>query len=132
MTETNERHGPEPLSPDFNTDWFVKNMKSKKRNIKARTNVVAKQVKAANYMSSYIDQVDESYYEKKLKEKKETKKPENRWDICDECYSVPFPSDATMFCLKCKNNFRVWYELCNALSALDRNSKTWEECFPED
>ena len=69
---------------------------------------------------------------KKLNEKKETKKPENRWDICDECYSVPFPSDATMFCLKCKNNFRVWYELCNELSALDRNSKMWEECFPED
>ena len=46
----------------------------KKRNIKARTNVVAKQVKAANYMSSYIDQVDESYYEEKLKGKKESKK----------------------------------------------------------
>ena len=35
LTEINERHGPEPLSSDFNTDWFVKNMKSKKRNIKA-------------------------------------------------------------------------------------------------
>ena len=29
LTEINERHGPEPLSYDFNTDWFVKNMKSK-------------------------------------------------------------------------------------------------------
>ena len=35
LTEINERHGPEPLSSDFNTKWFVKNMKSKKRNIKA-------------------------------------------------------------------------------------------------
>ena len=27
------------------------------------------------------------------------------WDICSESYSVPFPSDANMFCLKCQNNF---------------------------
>ena len=79
-----------------------------------------------------VKQMREERAKKKVKEEKETKKPENRWDICDECYSVPFPSDATMLCLKCKNNFRVWYELCNELSALDRNSKMWEECFPED
>ena len=55
------------------------------------------------------------------------------WDICSECYSVPFPSGANMFCLKCQNNFKVWYEFCNKFSALERNNyKIWEECFPED
>ena len=56
----------------------------------------------------------------------------NRWNICDDCYSVPFASEATMFCLTCKNDFRAWYEFCNEFSALERNSKIWEECFPED
>ena len=56
-----------------------------------------------------------------------------RWDICSECYGVPFPSDANMFCLQCQNNFKVWYEFCNKFSALERNNyKVWENCFPDD
>ena len=55
-----------------------------------------------------------------------------RWDICIECYGVPFPSDANIFCLKCKNNYKAWEEFCNMFSALERNNyKVWEECFPD-
>ena len=70
---------------------------------------------------------------RQMREEREKEKlKENRWNICDYCYSVPFASDETMFCPKCKNDFRVWYEFCNEFSALERNSKIWEECFPED
>ena len=49
-----------------------------------------------------------------------------RWDICSECYGVPFPSDVDMFCL-------LWYEFCNKFSALERNNyKVWENCFPDE
>ena len=37
--------------------------------------------------------------EKQMREEREKEKlKENRWNICDYCYSVPFASDATMFC----------------------------------
>ena len=58
--------------------------------------------------------------EKRMREEGEKEKlKENRWNICDYCYSVPFASDATMFCPKCKNDFRVWYDFCNKFSALE-------------
>ena len=57
---------------------------------------------------------------------------DSRWDIGSECYGVPFPSDANMFCLQRQNNFKVWYEFCNKSSALERNNyKVWENCFPD-
>ena len=56
-----------------------------------------------------------------------------QWDICSECYGVPFPSDANMFCLQCQNNFKAWSEFCNKFSALERNNyKVWGNCFPDD
>ena len=59
--------------------------------------------------------------EKWMREEREKEKlKENRWNICDYCYSVPFASDATMFCPECKNDFRVWYDFCNRFSALER------------
>ena len=59
--------------------------------------------------------------EKRMREEREKEKlKENRWNICDDCYSVPFASDATMFCIKCKSDFRAWYEFCNKFSALER------------
>ena len=59
--------------------------------------------------------------EKWMREEREKEKlKENRWNICDYCYSVPFASDETMFCPKCKNDFRVWYDFCNRFSALER------------
>ena len=54
------------------------------------------------------------------REKEKLKEFVNRWNICDYCYSVPFASDETMFCPKCKNDFRVWYDFCNRFSALER------------
>ena len=96
--------------------------------------VRAKQLRQMRQMREEREKEEKQLREDRKKEKlKELLgvKP-NRWNICDDCYSVPFPSDATMFCLKCKSDFRAWYEFCNEFSALERNSKIWEECFPED
>jgi len=35
LNEINSKHGPEPLEKDFTKEWFLENLKRKKRNIKA-------------------------------------------------------------------------------------------------